>query len=348
VLRARSGVEELLVHTGQHYDDNMSKVFFDELEIPAPDANLGIGSGGHGAQTARMLEALERLLLEQMPDIVLVYGDTNSTLAAALAAVKLHLPVAHVEAGLRSFNRRMPEEINRIVADQCSDLLLAPTATAVEHLRNEGIGESRVRLVGDVMYDAALFYAAKAQRSNPIMANLGLRSRGYVLCTVHRAENTDDPARLEAIFRGLEAVARRTPVIVPLHPRTRAALGRAGLAQRGCEDLRVIDPVGYLDMVVLEKHARMIVTDSGGVQKEAYFHAVPCATLREETEWTELVEAGWNTLIAPRNGASIADSLLGLLDTPHVDRARPEFYGNGQAAERIADELLALCDGRRT
>jgi len=336
VLRRRAGVREVFLHTGQHYDAGMSDVFFRELGIPAPDYHLGIGGGTHGQNTGRMIEAIEGVLLKERPDWVLVYGDTDSTLAGTLAAVKLHVPVAHVEAGLRSFNRRMPEEINRVLTDHASDLLLAPTPAAVENLRREGLPEERVRWVGDVMYDAALHFGRLADRASTVFERLGLEPRGYVLSTVHRAENTDDPARLEAVFEGLSRVAAELPVVLSLHPRTRKALERLGWLERARERLRLIDPVGYLDMVVLEKNARLIATDSGGVQKEAYFFGVPCVTLRDETEWVELVEAGWNLLAPPRDAEAVARAIRAHLDA----RGRPiEAYGNGRAAERIVSEL---------
>jgi len=305
------GLQETLVHTGQHFDANMSDVFFDELDIPHPAHHLGIAGGGHGAMTGRMLAALEELMIAGPPDMVMVYGDTNSTLAGALAAAKLHIPVAHVEAGLRSFNRRMPEEINRILADQCSDLLFTPTAAATANLLNEGVPRSRIVECGDVMFDAALHFAARAEANGAGAARFGLAPGGYVLATVHRQENTDDPARLAAILGGLARVAAVMPVVLPLHPRTRARIGAAGLdAQLGA--VRVIDPVGYLDMVGLEKDACVIATDSGGVQKEAFFHGVPCVTLRDETEWVELVEAGWNRLVPPGDAGDIGDAILGV------------------------------------
>jgi UDP-GlcNAc3NAcA epimerase len=339
VLRARPEVHDVLVHTGQHYDENMSAIFFSELEIPEADYNLGIGGGAHGVQTGRMLEAVEQVIIGEKPDWVLVYGDTNSTLAGSLAAAKLRVPVAHVEAGLRSFNRAMPEEINRVVADHLSDLLFAPTAVAVANLKNEGIPHNRVRLTGDVMYDAALFYAKKAQAATRIVETLGLAPGAYALATIHRAENTDNPTRLAAVFAALARLAGRLPVVLPLHPRTRNALADAMPGQRWPESLRVIDPVGYLDMTRLEASARLIVTDSGGVQKEAFFHGVPCATLRTETEWTELVHSGWNTLLDPTQGAMLADRLVAQLDA-RPPNARPNFYGEGDASERIAEALL--------
>jgi UDP-GlcNAc3NAcA epimerase len=337
VLRARRGVTETLVHTGQHYDNNMSAVFFGQLEIPRPDRNLGIGSGTHGAQTARMLAALDRTLSVEKPDWVLVYGDTNSTLAGALSAAKLGTPLAHVEAGLRSFNRAMPEEINRVVVDHTADLLFAPTRAAVANLRTEGISPRRIVHVGDVMFDAALYYGKKAERASRVLAELGLTGRDFVLGTVHRAENTDDPRRLLAIFGALRHLSRRIAVVVPVHPRTRAALAR--LRWRAGGSIRLIEPVGYLDMIMLEKHARLIATDSGGVQKEAYFHRVPCATLRTETEWVELVEAGWNRLVAPFAAADIYRRLLRMLTSFRRPRAPAGLYGAGDAARRIAQAL---------
>lgn len=340
MLRATPGVQEVLVHTGQHYDRNMCEVFFRELDIPEPDYNLGIGSGSHGAQTGRMLESIEKVLLEEKPDWVLVYGDTNSTLAGVLAAVKLHIPVAHVEAGLRSFNRRMPEEINRVLTDHASNLLFAPTETAVENLRREGIGRDKIYLVGDVMYDAALYYGAKAEAQSRILERLGLGPKRYILATVHRAENTDNPARLEAIFSALALVAKDMQVVMPLHPRTRSALERIRLLTDAVRSLRVIDPVGYLDMIMLEKNARLIATDSGGVQKEAFFYRVPCVTLREETEWVELVNSGWNRLILPNLPQIIADCIYAALTEPLG--LKIDLYGNGHAAEKIAQIFLKV------
>jgi UDP-GlcNAc3NAcA epimerase len=334
-LAGRPGVREVLVHTGQHHDANMSDVFFAELGIPAPGHHLGVSGGSHGAMTGRMLERVEAVLLAERPDWVLVYGDTNSTLAGALAAVKLHLPVAHVEAGLRSFNRRMPEEVNRVLTDHAADLLFAPTDAAAANLRAEGITDGRVRQVGDVMYDAALHYGAEAERRSDVLSRLGLMPGGYALSTVHRAENTDDPARLAAVFGGLARLARELPVVLPLHPRTRGALERAGAAG-DTPGLRIVDPVGYLDMVMLEKHAALVATDSGGVQKEAFFYRVPCVTLRDETEWVELVELGWNRLASPADPAGVERALLAALGT----RGREgEPYGDGTTAHRVAAAL---------
>lgn len=331
--------EEVLIHTGQHFDDSMSDIFFREMRIPAPRHHLGIGGLSHGAMTGRMLEAIEAVMVAERPDCVLVYGDTNSTLAGALAAAKLKIPVAHVEAGLRSFNRAMPEEINRIVADHVSSTLFAPTATAVENLRREGIAQERIVLTGDVMYDAALAFAGIAQDHSQILEKLDLQPKSYVLATVHRAENTDDPARLRAVFHGLAEASSRHPVVLPLHPRTRAALAASGIHPP--RTLRIIEPVGFLDMVMLEKHALAVATDSGGVQKEAFFHGVPCVTLRDETEWVELLELGVNRLAPPRNGADIARAIAAALETPPALFQRREVYGSGDAAEKIAARLTA-------
>lgn len=282
---------EILIHTGQHYDDNMSAAFFRDLEIPQPDYNLAIGSGLHGRQTGEMLAGLENILIKEQPDSVIVYGDTNSTLAGALAASKLHIHLAHVEAGLRSFNRKMPEEINRLVTDHISDLLFCPTVTAVRNLQREGITQG-VHLVGNVMYDALLWALDKAEKSSQILQQLRLEPGRYLLATVHRAENTDDPARLQGILDAFSQVDE--PLVFTVHPRTRKKL--AELAWQPASHVILLDPLRYIDMVFLEKHARVILTDSGGMQKEAYWLGVPCVTLREETEWVETLVGGWNQL----------------------------------------------------
>jgi UDP-GlcNAc3NAcA epimerase len=337
VLAQAAGLEEVLVHTGQHYDDNMSDVFFTELDIPRPRYHLGIGSGSHGVQTGRMLEAIERVLQEEKPAVVLVYGDTNSTLAGALAAAKLHVPVAHVEAGLRSFNRQMPEEINRVLTDHMAEWLFAPTEAAVVNLKAEGVSEEKTLLAGDVMYDAALYYGSRAQEG--CLDRLGVRSKEFVLTTIHRAENTDASDRLRSLFEGLSAVAAELPVVLPLHPRTRAVLQRAGLFERFSRRLRLCEPVGYLEMVALEKHARLIATDSGGVQKEAFFYRVPCVTLRDQTEWVELVELGWNRLVPPRDAEAVRSGVLASLVEGACAQPPPGLYGEGQAATRIVQWL---------
>jgi len=327
VGHATGAIEHIIVHTGQHYDANMSDVFFDELSLPQPHHHLGIGSGSHGAQTGRMLERIEEVLLQEKPDAVLVLGDTNSTLAGALAAAKLHVPVAHVEAGLRSFNRRMPEEVNRVLADHVSDWLFCPTQTAVDNLKQEGIVQG-VHQVGDVMYDAVLHYAKEAQARSCVLKRLKLSAKGYALATVHRAENTDDPQRLKSIFLALEQIAKEgLPVIAPLHPRTRKQLSASGIQ---VSQARCIEPVSYLDMLLLEQNAKIILTDSGGVQKEAYWFKVPCLTLRDETEWVETVKAGWNTLV----GAD-RESIVRVVGLAQGTLNHLELYGSGRAAEQV-------------
>ncbi|MDD3112334.1 MAG: UDP-N-acetylglucosamine 2-epimerase (non-hydrolyzing) [Methanofollis liminatans] len=316
--------EEVLVHTGQHYDREMSDLFFEELKIPRPDHNLGIGSGPHGRQTGAMLAGIEEVILAEEPDCVLVYGDTNSTLAGALAAAKVHVPVAHVEAGLRSFDRRMPEEINRVLTDHCSDLLLCPTETAVENLQREGI-TAGVHLTGDVMVDALLQHAGVA-RASSVLADLGLDQ--YRLATVHRAENTDDPARLAAIMRALGDLG---DVVLPCHPRTEKMLKNTGLYEEADRRIRLIPPVGYLEMLALESGAKTILTDSGGVQKEAYVLGVPCITMRETTEWVETVEDGWNVLVG-----SDYDAIVRAARTFAPGRERSDVFGKGEAARAIA------------
>ncbi|WBY00727.1 UDP-N-acetylglucosamine 2-epimerase (non-hydrolyzing) [Ramlibacter tataouinensis] len=329
-------VDEVIVHTGQHFDANMSAVFFEEMQIPQPQYQLELGGLGHGAMTGRMMESVEAILQKERPDWVLVYGDTNSTMAGALAAVKLHIPVAHVEAGLRSFNRAMPEEINRVVADHVSSLLFAPTEVAVRNLANEGIAGGKVVRSGDVMYDAALFYSQRA--SGTALQQIGLEPRKYFLATIHRAENVDDPARLEVIVQALARCAATLPVLLPIHPRTRKKLAETGLL-KGLDTgkLRLVDPVGYLDMVQLEQHAAVVLTDSGGVQKEAYFFGVPCVTIRDETEWVELVECGANRLAPPTSVQAVVDAALAA--AAQRQPAPPGLYGDGRSAQSIAHAL---------
>ena len=330
------GHTEILVHTGQHYDDGMSAVFFRELEISAPNVNLEVGSGSHGWQTGQMLIRIENVLLSEKPDMVLVYGDTNSTLAGALAAVKLHVPVAHVEAGLRSFNREMPEEHNRVVSDHLSNLLFCPTQTAVKNLENEGITQG-VNLVGDVMYDSILFNIQLAEKQSHILENLKLKPKNYALATVHRAENTDNHERLKSIFDAFEQISQNgLPVIIPLHPRTRQSLKNSKFKIQNSK-LSFIDPVSYLDILLLEKNAQVILTDSGGVQKEAYWFGVPCITLRDETEWVETVDAGWNVVVGA-DGEKIVEAGRRYKS----DNPRPELYGDGRAAEKIVQYLAAI------
>jgi len=338
LIEVNPKLTEVMVHTGQHYDQNMSQIFFDELEMNKPAYNLEIGSGLHGAQTARMLTDIESVLLKEKPDMVLVYGDTNSTLAGALSASKLHIPVAHVEAGLRSFNRKMPEEINRIVADQLSDYLFTPTETASNNLKNEGYSSKRVHQVGDVMYDATLYYSEKAEKHNRLLEKLGVQGGSYLLATIHRAENTDDKERLDNIFEGLIKLSNILPIIMPLHPRTTKVLRDGKLYEKVEKCIQFIPPVGFLDMLLLEKNAKLIVTDSGGVQKEAYFQSIPCVTLRDETEWTELVKLGWNKLVSPTSPEIIENEVISFLDARGESSAQP--YGGGNAAEKIVETLL--------
>lgn len=338
VLRSVRGIKEILVHTGQHYDDKMSEVFFREMEIPQPDYNLGVGSNFHGAQTGRMIELIERLLIEEKPNWVLVYGDTNSTLAGALAAAKLHIPVAHVEAGLRSHNRKMPEEINRVLTDHISDTLFAPSKSAVDNLFTEGI-KKKVYQVGDVMYDASLYYGEKAEKQSSIVVRHNIIPGSFILSTVHRAENTDNYKRLKNIFIGLIELSKEIPVIIPLHPRTRNALKDCGIYDEIKKNITVIDPIGYLDMIMLEKNALIIVTDSGGVQKEAFFFKVPCVTLRNETEWIELTDSKWNVLCSP-DRHDIKNIIMGFIDC--FREACPKymnFYGSGNTANKIIDVI---------
>ena len=327
-------IDEVLVHTGQHYDDNMSKVFFEELDIPHPKYNLEISGGQHGAMTGRMLEGIENVLLQEKPDWLLIYGDTNSTLAGALAAAKLHIPVAHVEAGLRSFNMRMPEEVNRILADRVSSLLFCPTETAVNNLKTEGVSRG-VHNVGDVMYDVALFYRDRARQNSTVLQTLGLTPGAFALATCHRAENTDDPQRLSSILSALAEIATQLPVVLPLHPRTRKLIGDYGLAPLLAQ-LTVTDPLPFLDMVALEQASRIILTDSGGVQKEAFFYGVPCITMRDETEWVETVDLGWNQLVGAST-PSILSAANGIMHSP-LDGVSAKPYGTGKAAS----DILAL------
>jgi UDP-GlcNAc3NAcA epimerase len=331
-MTASDSIRESIIHTGQHYDSNMSDVFFDELDIPRPTHHLGIGGGSHGKNTGRMIEGIEAVLLAEKPDWVLVYGDTDSTLAGTLAAVKLHIPVAHVEAGLRSFNRRMPEEINRVLTDHAASLLFAPTDTAIRNLAKEGIDSSRIRQVGDVMYDAAVFYSARAKHSSKILETLGLSPKEFVLATIHRAENTDDRKRVQQILAGL--ATSRLPIVLPIHPRFRKQM--ASFEVTVPENVIVIDPVGYLDMVMLESAATVILTDSGGVQKEAYFHSVPCITMRDETEWVETVEAGWNRIV----GADADRISQALLEAKPPAKGAEFLYGDGNAGGQIVRMLV--------
>ncbi len=325
-----AGHQEYILHTGQHYDYGMSAVFFEEMNLPKPDINLGVGSGTHAQQTSQMLVGIETYLLSQHPDIVLVYGDTNSTLAGALAAVKLHLKTAHIEAGLRSFNRLMPEEHNRVLTDHCSDLLFCPTQTAVDNLANEGLNK-HVHLVGDTMYDAVVQFTEIANKRSKILERMKLNKKGYLLLTIHRAYNTDNIEILTRIFSALQQVNEQ--VIFPIHPRTLYVVQQANLLFPS--NLRIIEPVGYLDMLILEQQARLILTDSGGMQKEAYFFKTPCLTLRQETEWVETVESGWNLL----TGCEMENIVRGItLHKWPLSDPRPVF-GDGNASVKIVNLL---------
>lgn len=332
--------KEILVHTGQHYDENMSGIFFEELKIPRPDYNLGVGSGSHGRQTGEMLIKIEEVILNEKPDAVLVYGDTNSTLAGALAASKLHVPVAHVEAGLRSYNMAMPEEQNRVLTDHISSLLFCPTDTAVRNLAKEGI-ERDVYNVGDVMCDALYFYRELAKTQcrgfemlKYIIDRPGEISGGYYLATIHRAENTDGSETLRKILAAFEQLD--APVIFPVHPRTQPIV-RSLVQEHGYRNIHFVEPVGYLQMIYLASNAKKIVTDSGGLQKEAYLLAVPCVTVREQTEWVETLRGGWNVLSHPET-----DDILDKIGNVHPDKAeRQPYYGDGHAAQKICGILSA-------
>jgi UDP-N-acetylglucosamine 2-epimerase len=326
----RKRCREVLVHTGQHYDYEMSEIFFKDLDLPDADFNLGIGSASHGKQTGAMLIELEEVLVREDPQWVLVYGDTNSTLAGALVAAKMHIPLAHVEAGLRSYNREMPEEINRIVADRLSQLLFCPSATSVSNLTEEGITDG-VHMVGDVMYDAMLHFMPRAEERPSPLERIGVKAGEYALATVHRAGNTDDIERLSAILECLAAT--EMPVVLPVHPRTKEALRSNQMPMP--TNLQMIDPVGYLDMLLIERDARVILTDSGGVQKEAFWLGIPCVTLRDETEWVETVEAGWNEVVGVE-----PDRVRAALAKGKPDEPPPPVYGEGKTADKIA-QLMA-------
>lgn len=329
-------IEEKLIHTGQHFDQNMSSVFFEELELQIPDYNLGIARLSHGAMTGRMLEGIEAILKQELPDMVLIYGDTNSTLAGALAACKMHIPVAHVEAGLRSFNMTMPEEINRILSDKVSTALFCPTENAVLNLKKEGI-TGGVYNVGDVMYDATLYYKEKVQQLVSLN-KWDVAEKNYILCTVHRAENTDDISKLKNIFAALQEIKKSYDVILPIHPRTKSILKELN-KEHWLEGLIIMKPLSYFEMNRLEMSAKVILTDSGGVQKEAFFHQVPCITLRDETEWIETVEQGWNQVVGSEKSL-----IVDAFNRVKKDKKQPidHYYGDGHAANLIVDLLTKL------
>lgn len=334
-------IEHLILHTGQHYDYGMSDIFFDELEIPHPTVNLGVGSGSHGAQTAQMLAGIESFLQAEKPDLLIIFGDTNSTVAGALAAAKLHIPIAHVEAGLRSFNRMMPEEINRIVADHTSDILLAPTPTAIQNLAREGQTERTVSS-GDIMYDTVLHNAKIAETKSDILTKHGLTKGQYIVATCHRAENTNDQERLTQILDSFnEIAANHLPIVFPMHPRVKHLLPKVLPDWEAHERLHIIEPVGYLDMLQLVSHARLALTDSGGLQKEAFFLECPCVTMRDETEWVETVEAGGN-IITGADQTKILDAVMHWLtaaDHDFTDRIE-QYFGKGASAQVTLDYIL--------
>ena len=345
-------IQEVIVHTGQHYDDNMSQVFFDELCIPHPDYNLHVGSASHGVQTARMTEGIEALLIQEQPDFIVLYGDTNSTLAGAVAAAKIHVPIVHIEAGLRSFNKAMPEEINRIVCDHCSTLLFSPTLAGVENLKHEGflmdndgpytIDNPKVYHCGDIMYDNSLHFADIAEEKTDIIQRLGLAGRLFILATIHRDTNTDHTERLSAIFSAILKLSEDCPIVLPLHPRTAKLLKTnidEGLQKKvfTSPNIHIIPPVSFLEMIALERHAQLVMTDSGGVQKESYFFKKPCIILRPETEWVEIVETG-NAILADADEPRIVKAWQHFKGNPPTDF--PEIFGDGHAAEFMLEQML--------
>ena len=347
-------IEEIIVHTGQHYDENMSNVFFEEMEIPKPNYNLNVGSGSHGTQTAKMIEGLEKIFLDEKPNAIVIYGDTNSTIAGAIAAAKIHIPIIHIEAGLRSFNKSMPEEINRISADHMSTLLFSPTKTGISNLEKEGfsleikqkatIDKPNVYLCGDIMYDNSLYFSSISNEKSTILNNLGLEGEDYILCTIHRDSNTDIPQNLNAVFKALVAIQEKSglKIILPIHPRTKGKMNdllELGLKEKldSNSNFLIIPPAGFLDIIALEKNARIVITDSGGLQKEAFFFEKPCVILREQTEWVEIVENG-NAILAGSNYDKIVSAFDELIN--RNDFTFPQFYGDGQAAHFICDKIV--------
>ena len=347
-------IHEVIVHTGQHYDDNMSQVFFDELQIPRPDYNLHVGSASHGVQTARMTEGIETILIKEQPDFIVLYGDTNSTLAGAIAAAKIHIPIVHIEAGLRSFNKSMPEEINRIVCDHCSTLLFTPTKAGLENLKREGfsmdnegpftIDSPKVYHCGDIMYDNSLHFANIAEEKTDIIQRLELVGKPFILATIHRDSNTDHPERLGAIFDALIELSKENQIALPLHPRT-AKLLKTNLSSEkqslvfSSSNIKLIPPVSFLEMIALERHAQLVMTDSGGVQKEAYFFKKPCIILRPETEWVEIVQTG-NAILADADGSRIMEAWQHFKNNPPT--SFPEIFGDGHAAEFMLEQMLKV------
>lgn len=337
VIVKSKNLQEVVCHTGQHFSLEMSEVNFADLDMLKPKYNLGINRLSHGEMTGAMLIEIEKLMIEERPDLVLLYGDTNSTLAGALAASKLNIPIAHIEAGLRSFNMSMPEEVNRVITDRVSKLLFAPTKLAVKNLLQEGVEENNISLVGDVMLDVARSYTGISEKKSQIRENLNIKKSDYILLTIHRSENTDKIEKLQNIYEAILELSRSHLIIWPMHPRTRERISAAGITLPGDSNLlRITEPIGYLDMVDLEKNASLIVTDSGGVQKEAYFHKVPCITLRCETEWVELLDTHWNRLVPPTSSASIITGITNAIGTKGDD---VQLYGDGFAADHIVEVL---------
>lgn len=347
-------IEEIIVHTGQHYDDNMSNVFFEEMEIPKPNYNLNVGSGSHGAQTAKMIEGLEKIFLDEKPNAVVIYGDTNSTIAGAIAAAKIHIPIVHIEAGLRSYNKSMPEEINRISADHMSTLLFSPTKTGISNLEKEGfsleinpkatIDKPNVYLCGDIMYDNSIYFSSISNQKSTILHNLSLGGDDYILCTIHRDSNTDIPQNLNAVFKALVTIQEKSglKIILPIHPRTKGKMNdllELGLKEKldSNSNFLIIPPAGFLDIIALEKNARLVITDSGGLQKEAFFFEKPCVILREQTEWVEIVENG-NAILAGSDYNKIISAFDELIN--RNDFTFPQFYGDGQAANFICTKIV--------
>ena len=330
-------LEQKILHTGQHYDSNMSDCFFEDLGIPKPFYELGIGGGTHGANTGKMLEEIEKILIAEIVDGVIVYGDTDSTLAGSLAASKLKIPVFHIEAGLRSFNRSMPEEQNRLITDHLSEICFAPTPLAIQNLKREGIADERIVRTGDIMADTARIFSKDSNTRNELLKRLGCFENNFILATIHRAENVDNPKRLSSILSAL--ASQKIPVLLPLHPRTRAKIEQFNL-QNLIGKIQIIEPLGYLDMVLLEKNASLIITDSGGIQKEAYFQGTPCVTIREETEWVELIDTGWNKLADPNNEDEMIDLISNQLNF-ELSKPRPNLYGDGYSSKTIILKLMS-------
>jgi UDP-GlcNAc3NAcA epimerase len=338
-IRNAGCFSEIMIHTGQHYDAKMSECFFEELGIPKPQYNLAVGSGMHGYQTGEMMKGIEPVLMKEKPSIVIVYGDTNTTLAGAIVAAKMHIPVAHIEAGLRSYNKKMPEEINRITTDHISAILFCPTTTAINNLRTEGIRHG-IYKSGDVMYDVAVQYGKRAENYRNIMTAAHIEPSQYIVATIHRSENTDDRSRMEMIMEALNNIGSNMSVVMPLHPRTEKLIRSYGIDM---QHIQTIGPVGFLEMMCLLKNAKIIVTDSGGLQKEGYFHRIPCVTIREQTEWIETIESGWNSLADMTSAQGIVGSIINAMNAS-IERSEIAEYGDGSASEQIVKIITSYVD----